>query len=92
MTIESQALNCALVLCGIGVVTAATVVLASPTNARRVACWLVGHAMYVEHVRAEKQRGREIEADVRERELRRFEIPDPAGGSNVQQEARSTNG
>lgn len=63
-----------LVLLCAAIATAAVVVLASAENARRVACRLIGWAMFIEKFYAEYDRCRAIGNDERDRRLAEFGI------------------
>lgn len=53
---------------------AAVVILADPSNARRVACRLIGWAMFVENLYAEAARCRAMGDEERDRRLQEFGI------------------
>ena len=46
-------------------IVVATIVLTDVTNMRRVAAWLVGRALYLENLQAERERCREMGDDLR---------------------------
>ena len=55
-------------------ITAAVVILADPSNARRAACRLIGWAMFVENLYAEIERCRAMGDEERDRRLEEFGI------------------
>lgn len=63
-----------LILQSLAIITGAVVILADPSNARRVACRLIGWAMFVENLYAEVERCRAIGNEERDRRLQEFGI------------------
>lgn len=57
--------NSALMLVILAGIAASTLILTSVTNMRRVAAWLVGRALYLENLQAERTRCREMGDDLR---------------------------
>lgn len=55
-------------------ITAAVVILADPSNARRAACRLIGWAMFVENLYAEFDRCRAMGDEERDRRFEEFGI------------------
>ena len=57
--------NGAMLLVILAGIVVATIVLTDVTNMRRVAAWLVGRALYLENLQAERERCREMGDDLR---------------------------
>lgn len=58
-------MNGAMLLVILAGIVVATIVLTDVTNMRRVAAWLVGRALYLENLQAERERCREMGDDLR---------------------------
>lgn len=67
---QEMIINSAMLLVILAGFTAAVVVLSDVTNMRRVAAWLVGRALYLENLQAERERCRAMGDDLR-REVER---------------------
>lgn len=63
-----------LVVQTLAIIAAGVVILADPSNARRVASRLIGWAMFVENLYAEVERCRAIGNEERDRRLQEFGI------------------
>ena len=55
-------------------ITVAVLVTQEPRNARKVAAWLIGRAMYLENMRAERIRCREMGEMERRRMAEQLEV------------------
>ncbi len=67
-------INATLLLLAAGLVTGAVVITQDPKNARKVAAWLIGRAMYLENMRAERIRCREMGEMERRRMAEQLEV------------------
>lgn len=69
---EVNALLAGIIALGACGCIAVRAILLEPSNLYRLAAWAIGEAMYRSHLRAEKERARELGDDARQRHLRSF--------------------